>query len=166
MYFSDHHSEISRSYSLSFGRKHENVPILLITIVTTMKNYNHPLFELQLQFIFRSVFGYTAKLLFHQSPTRHSDYTVTTTVTMLSLFSSPRHRDHWTVTTSDTYVIRYPLPWGLCRNLSTRHLVGNCQSLHGNTLDTCYTQSLCRNQGGTVKPHIMGMTHKDLVIIL
>ena len=25
---------------------------------------------------------YTAKLLFHQSPTRHSDYTVTTTVTM------------------------------------------------------------------------------------
>ena len=26
--------------------------------------------------------SYTAKLLFHQSPTRHSDYTVTTTVTM------------------------------------------------------------------------------------
>ena len=25
---------------------------------------------------------YTAKLLFHQSPTRHSDHTVTTTVTM------------------------------------------------------------------------------------
>ena len=25
---------------------------------------------------------YTAKLLFHQSPARHSDYTVTTTVTM------------------------------------------------------------------------------------
>ena len=25
---------------------------------------------------------YTAKLLFHQSPTRHRDYTVTTTVTM------------------------------------------------------------------------------------
>ena len=32
---------------------------------------------------------YTAKLLFPQSPTRHTDYTVTTTVTMQSLFSSP-----------------------------------------------------------------------------
>ena len=35
-----------------------------------------------------------------------------------------------TVTTEQwlhrTHVIRYPLPWGLCRNLSTRHLVGNC----------------------------------------
>ena len=68
---------------------------------------------------------YTAKLLFHQSPTRHSDYTVTTTVTMWSLFSSPWHCDYLTVTTSDTNVIRYPLPWGLYRNLSTRHLVGN-----------------------------------------
>ena len=94
-------------------------------------------------------FSYTAKILFHQSPTRHSDYTVTTTVTMQSLFSSPRHRDCWTVTTSDTHVIRYPLLWDLCRNLSTRHLVGNWQSLHGKTLDTHYTQSLCRNQGGT-----------------
>ena len=28
---------------------------------------------------------YTAKLLFHHSPTRHSDYTVTSTVTMKSL---------------------------------------------------------------------------------
>ena len=28
--------------------------------------------------------------------------------------------------TSDTHVIRYPLPWGLCRHLSTRHLVGSC----------------------------------------
>ena len=27
--------------------------------------------------------------------------------------------DYWTVTTSDTHVIRYPLSWGLCRNLST-----------------------------------------------
>ena len=68
---------------------------------------------------------YTAKLLFHQSPTRHSDYTVTTTVTMWSLFSSPRHRDYLTVTTSDTNVIRYPLPWGLCRNMSNWHLVSN-----------------------------------------
>ena len=95
------------------------------------------------------VLFYTAKLLFHQSPTRHSDYTVTITVTMQSLFSSPRHCDYWTVTTSDTHVIRYPLPWGLCRNLSTRHLVGNCMSPHGKTLDTRYIQSLCRNQGGT-----------------
>ena len=39
------------------------------------------------------------------------DYTVTTTVTVLSLFSSPRHRDYWTVATSDTLVIRCPLPW-------------------------------------------------------
>ena len=38
----------------------------------------------------------------------------------------PRHRDYWTVTTSDTHVIKYPLPWSLCRNMSTRHLVGNC----------------------------------------
>ena len=88
---------------------------------------------------------YTAELLFHQSPTRHSDYIVTTTVTM-SLFSSPRHRDYRTVTTSDTYIIRYPLPWGLCRNPSSRQLH---PSLHGKTLGTCYTQSLCRNQGGT-----------------
>ena len=68
---------------------------------------------------------YTAKLLFHQSPTRHSDYTVTITVTMQSLFSSPRHRtiEQWL---HRTLVIRYPLPWGLCRSLSTRHLVGNC----------------------------------------
>ena len=29
-----------------------------------------------------TVYTYTAKLLFHQSPTRHSDYMVTTTVTM------------------------------------------------------------------------------------
>ena len=69
---------------------------------------------------------YTTKLLFHQSPTRHSDYTVTITVTMQSLFSSPRHCDYRTVTTSDTHIIRYPLPWGLCRNLSTRYLTGNC----------------------------------------
>ena len=37
----------------------------------------------------------------------------------------------------------------ICRNLSTRHLVGNWQSLHGKTLGPRYTQSLCRNQGGT-----------------
>ena len=30
----------------------------------------------------RHFYRYTAKLLFHQSPTRHSDYTVTTTVTI------------------------------------------------------------------------------------
>ena len=90
----------------------------------------------------------------HVSPTEqchcgsHCAYTVTTTVT---LFSSPRHSDCWTVTTLDTHVTRYPLPWGLCKNLYTRHLVGNCtaQSLHGKTLGTRYTQSLCRNQGGT-----------------
>ena len=29
-----------------------------------------------------TIIAYTAKLLFHQSSTRHSDYTVTTTVTM------------------------------------------------------------------------------------
>ena len=46
-------------------------------------------------------------------------------------------------------LFRYPLLWDLCRSLSTRHLVGNWQSLHGKILDTCYTQSLCRNQGGT-----------------
>ena len=32
---------------------------------------------------------------------------------------------HW------THVIRYPLPWGICRNLSTRHLVGNCSHYMG-----------------------------------
>ena len=42
-----------------------------------------------------------------------------------SLFPA-RQCDYWTVTTSDTRVISYPLPWGLCENLSTRHLVGNC----------------------------------------
>ena len=85
--------------------------------------------------LLRCLIGYTAKLLFHQSPTRQSDYTVTTTVTMQSLFSSPWHCDYWTVTTSDTHVIRYPLPWGLCRNLSTRHLVGNCTVTSRKTLD-------------------------------
>ena len=97
------------------------------------------------------IYIYTAKLLFHQSPTRHSDYTVTTTVTMWSLFSSPRHHDYWAVTTSDTHVIRYPLPWGLSRNLSTRHLVGNCTVTTWKTLGNWYTKSLCRNQGGTDK---------------
>ena len=32
--------------------------------------------------LMQSCYVYTAKLLFHQSPTRHSDYTVTTIVTM------------------------------------------------------------------------------------
>ena len=65
--------------------------------------------------VLRECYGvslYTAKLPFHQSPTRHSDYTVTTQWLPLSLFSSPRYRDYWTVTTSDTHVIRYPLPPG------------------------------------------------------
>ena len=63
----------------------------------------------------------------------------------------PDTRDCWTVTISDTHVIRYPLPWGLCRNLSTRYLVGN--SIVTTWEDTRYlghyTQSLCRNQGDT-----------------
>ena len=75
--------------------------------------------------------------------------TVTTTVTAYSLFSIPQHRDYWAVTTLDSHAIRYPLPWGLCRNLSTRHLVGNCTVTTWMTLGTRYTQSLCRNQGGT-----------------
>ena len=57
---------------------------------------------------------YTAKLLFHQSPTRHSDYTVTTTVTMYSLFSSPWHCDNCSVTIHQTHTLfRYPLPWAV-----------------------------------------------------
>ena len=71
-------------------------------------------------------FIYTAKLLFHHSPIRHSDYTVTTTVTMQSPFSSSQHRYYWTVNTQDTSVIRYPLPWCLCSNLCIRHLVSKC----------------------------------------
>ena len=52
------------------------------------------------------------------------------------------------MTTSDTHFIRYPLPWGLCRNLSTRHLVGNCMVTTWE--NTRYQlQPLCRNQGGT-----------------
>ena len=60
----------------------------------------------------------------------HLPGTVATTVMMYSLFSNLQHRDYWrdywTLTTLETHVIRYPLPWGLYRNLSTRHLVGNC----------------------------------------
>ena len=36
----------------------KNVPILLITVVTTIQNHNLPLFELQRQFIFGSIFGW------------------------------------------------------------------------------------------------------------
>ena len=55
LYFSDHHSEISRRYSMSFRRNIKNVPVLLIMVVTTINN--NYLFDLQWQFIFSPVFG-------------------------------------------------------------------------------------------------------------
>ena len=54
--------------------------------------------------------------------------------------------EHWL---HQTHVIRYLLLWGLCRNLSTRHLVGNCTvTTWEDTIGTRYTQSLWRSQGG------------------
>ena len=59
--------------------------------VDTAKGSTHPLepSELMPKYTKKKVregtlmtYNYTAKLLFHQSPTRHSDYTVTITVTM------------------------------------------------------------------------------------
>ena len=91
--------------------------------------------------------NYTAKLLFHQSPTRHSDYT-----TQWRPLWSCSHRSlvSDTMTTSETHIIRYPIPWGQCRNPSTRLLVGKCMvTTWEYTRYLLHTQSLCRNQGGT-----------------
>ena len=44
----------------------------------------------------------------------------------------------------------YYLPWGLCRNLATRHLVGNSTvTTWADTRYPVFTRSLCRNKGGT-----------------
>ena len=54
------------------------------------------------------------------------------------------------MTTTDTHVIRYPLPKGLQRNLFIRHLVGNCiVTASRKTFGARYTQLPCRDQGGT-----------------
>ena len=73
--------------------------------------------------------SYTGKLLFRQSPTGHNDYTVVTTVTMyMWSLSSSRSPTLWLLNSDYIRNTRYQvsLPWDLCRNLSIRHLVGNC----------------------------------------
>ena len=59
-------------------------------------------------------------LSFISSSTQQNPYSIShlpdivpATVTVLSLYSSPRHRDFWIATTLDTHAIRYPLQWGL-----------------------------------------------------
>ena len=57
--------------------------------------------------------------------------------------------DYWTVTTSDTFVTGYPLPWDLSRNLITRHLVGNCIVATWTGARYPVTHRHCWDQGGT-----------------
>ena len=89
----------------------------IVRDLTDWAEKNHKEFT-KSQFCLPAVRSQSYKTCIPAVTTLHFDYKVTTTVTMKSLFLVPN-----TLTIGQWL---NPLQWGRCRNLTSRHLVGNC----------------------------------------